>query len=75
MIECAPLGLALYLVCVTIGHVLCITCVCFYTGRVLIIHAGGFSQRLPNQSVLGKVFLTLPCGKYIQCALCIHAMV
>jgi fucose-1-phosphate guanylyltransferase len=32
--------------------------------KVLIIHAGGFSQRFPSQSVLGKVFLTLPCSKY-----------
>ena len=39
--------------------------ICF-TGKVLIIHAGGFSQRFPSQSVLGKVFLTLPCSKYIR---------
>ncbi|KAJ3599776.1 hypothetical protein NHX12_033732 [Muraenolepis orangiensis] len=28
--------------------------------RVLLIHAGGFSQRLPNASALGKVFTALP---------------
>lgn len=33
--------------------------------KVMMIHAGGYSQRLPNQSVLGKVFLTLPCGKNV----------
>ena len=37
--------------------------------KVILIHAGGYSQRLPNQSVLGKVFLTLPCGKF-QCIRC-----
>jgi fucose-1-phosphate guanylyltransferase len=31
--------------------------------KVILIHAGGYSQRLPNQSVLGKVFLTLPCDQ------------
>ncbi|CAL8253441.1 unnamed protein product [Merluccius merluccius] len=28
--------------------------------RVLLIHAGGFSQRLPNASALGKIFTALP---------------
>jgi fucose-1-phosphate guanylyltransferase len=28
--------------------------------KVMMIHAGGYSQRLPNQSILGKVLLTLP---------------
>ena len=45
-------------------------CICS-PGKVLVIHAGGFSQRLPHQSVLGKVFLTLPCGKYISIVFCI----
>ncbi|CAL8348190.1 unnamed protein product [Gadus morhua 'NCC'] len=28
--------------------------------RVILIHAGGFSQRLPNASALGKIFTALP---------------
>ncbi|XP_076134421.1 fucose-1-phosphate guanylyltransferase isoform X1 [Alosa pseudoharengus] len=31
--------------------------------RVILIHAGGFSQRLPNASALGKIFTALPCGE------------
>ncbi|KAM3876071.1 fucose-1-phosphate guanylyltransferase [Diretmus argenteus] len=30
--------------------------------RVILIHAGGFSQRLPNASALGKIFAALPLG-------------
>ena len=30
--------------------------------KVLLVHAGGYSQRLPNFSVLGKIFMALPCG-------------
>eukprot|EP00058_Branchiostoma_floridae_P026233 XP_002611723.1 hypothetical protein BRAFLDRAFT_63586 [Branchiostoma floridae] len=30
--------------------------------KVLLIHAGGYSQRLPSASVLGKVFLATPVG-------------
>jgi hypothetical protein len=30
--------------------------------RVLLIHAGGYSKRLPNVSVIGKIFATLPLG-------------
>ncbi|XP_030640462.1 fucose-1-phosphate guanylyltransferase [Chanos chanos] len=30
--------------------------------RVILIHAGGFSQRLPNASALGKIFMALPLG-------------
>ncbi|XP_077984861.1 fucose-1-phosphate guanylyltransferase-like [Glandiceps talaboti] len=30
--------------------------------KVLLIHAGGFSQRLPNATVLGKIFTALPIG-------------
>lgn len=30
--------------------------------RVLLIHAGGWSQRLPHASALGKIFLALPLG-------------
>lgn len=30
----------------------------------MVIHAGGYSQRLPNVSVSGKVFMALPCGMY-----------
>lgn len=51
----------LHLVYASASH--CILILFFLIGKILIIHAGGFSQRLPNQSVLGKVFLTLPCGK------------
>lgn len=38
--------------------------------KVLLIHAGGYSQRIPIASVVGKVFLTLPHGMlfiYCQC--------
>lgn len=31
--------------------------------RILIIHSGGLSQRLPSASALGKVFLFFPNGK------------
>ncbi|TMS20202.1 Fucose-1-phosphate guanylyltransferase [Larimichthys crocea] len=30
--------------------------------RVILIHAGGFSQRLPNASALGKIFTAMPLG-------------
>ncbi|XP_029106591.1 fucose-1-phosphate guanylyltransferase [Scleropages formosus] len=30
--------------------------------RIILIHAGGLSQRLPNASALGKIFLALPLG-------------
>lgn len=30
--------------------------------RVILIHAGGFSQRLPSASALGKIFMALPLG-------------
>ncbi|XP_072275578.1 fucose-1-phosphate guanylyltransferase [Pyxicephalus adspersus] len=30
--------------------------------RVMLIHAGGYSQRLPSASALGKIFTALPCG-------------
>ncbi|XP_010135521.1 PREDICTED: fucose-1-phosphate guanylyltransferase, partial [Buceros rhinoceros silvestris] len=29
---------------------------------VLLIHSGGYSQRLPNASALGKIFMALPVG-------------
>ncbi|XP_017573276.2 fucose-1-phosphate guanylyltransferase [Pygocentrus nattereri] len=31
--------------------------------RIILIHAGGFSQRLPNSSALGKIFTALPFGE------------
>ncbi|XP_056132207.1 fucose-1-phosphate guanylyltransferase [Lampris incognitus] len=31
--------------------------------KVILIHAGGFSQRLPNASALGKIFTALPIGE------------
>ncbi|XP_004555120.3 fucose-1-phosphate guanylyltransferase isoform X2 [Maylandia zebra] len=30
--------------------------------RVILIHAGGFSQRLPSASALGKIFMAVPLG-------------
>ena len=30
----------------------------------MLVHAGGFSQRLPHLSAVGKIFLTLPCGEH-----------
>ena len=33
--------------------------------KVLLIHAGGFSKRLPNVSVTGKIFAVLPFGEPI----------
>jgi len=36
-----------------------------YAMRVLLVHAGGQSQRLPSASVLGKLFSPLPMGKPI----------
>ncbi|XP_041861495.1 fucose-1-phosphate guanylyltransferase [Melanotaenia boesemani] len=32
------------------------------TMRVILIHAGGFSQRLPSASALGKIFMAVPLG-------------
>uniref|UniRef100_G3VJJ9 Fucose-1-phosphate guanylyltransferase n=1 Tax=Sarcophilus harrisii TaxID=9305 RepID=G3VJJ9_SARHA len=29
---------------------------------ILLIHSGGYSQRLPNASALGKIFMALPLG-------------
>ena len=34
-----------------------------YAARVLLLHAGGYSQRLPSVSVVGKIFMGIPCGK------------
>ncbi|KAF7203104.1 fucose-1-phosphate guanylyltransferase [Nothobranchius furzeri] len=33
--------------------------------RIVLIHAGGFSQRLPSASALGKIFMALPLGEPI----------
>ncbi|XP_076009322.1 fucose-1-phosphate guanylyltransferase [Genypterus blacodes] len=33
------------------------------TLRVILIHAGGWSQRLPSASALGKIFAALPLGE------------
>ncbi|XP_013776457.1 fucose-1-phosphate guanylyltransferase-like [Limulus polyphemus] len=33
-----------------------------YTLRILLIHAGGLSQRLPSLSILGKLFSPIPTG-------------
>ncbi|XP_064105131.1 fucose-1-phosphate guanylyltransferase-like isoform X1 [Macrobrachium nipponense] len=32
-----------------------------YSKKILIIHSGGSSQRLPSYSVLGKIFTPVPC--------------
>ncbi|XP_033081207.1 fucose-1-phosphate guanylyltransferase isoform X4 [Trachypithecus francoisi] len=32
---------------------------------ILLIHSGGYSQRLPNASALGKIFTALPLAKCI----------
>jgi fucose-1-phosphate guanylyltransferase len=34
--------------------------------KVLLIHAGGYSQRLPSASVIGKVFAAYPISKYLH---------
>ena len=34
--------------------------------KILMLHAGGFSQRLPSASVLGKIFTAVPYGKYTR---------
>jgi hypothetical protein len=39
-----------------------LACACNGTAKVLLIHAGGFSKRLPNVSVIGKIFAALPLG-------------
>lgn len=31
--------------------------------KILMLHAGGFSQRLPSASVLGKIFTAVPLGE------------
>ncbi|PWA21019.1 hypothetical protein CCH79_00007242 [Gambusia affinis] len=33
--------------------------------RIILIHAGGFSQRMPSASALGKIFMPLPLGNPI----------
>lgn len=33
--------------------------------KILMLPAGGYSQRLPNASVLGKAFTALPVGKFV----------
>ncbi|KAI1721532.1 l-fucokinase domain-containing protein [Ditylenchus destructor] len=34
-----------------------------YSMRILILHSGGFSQRLPHVAALGKLFMLLPNGR------------
>uniref|UniRef100_A0A3Q1EQJ1 Fucose-1-phosphate guanylyltransferase n=1 Tax=Acanthochromis polyacanthus TaxID=80966 RepID=A0A3Q1EQJ1_9TELE len=38
---------------------------CLSRLRVILIHAGGFSQRLPSASALGKIFMAFPLGEPI----------
>ena len=48
-----------------------------YAGRVLLLHAGGYSQRLPSVSVVGKIFMGIPCGMLLTTILrkqCLCAM-
>uniref|UniRef100_A0A1I8AHU0 Fucokinase domain-containing protein n=1 Tax=Steinernema glaseri TaxID=37863 RepID=A0A1I8AHU0_9BILA len=35
----------------------------FSRKKILVLHSGGFSQRLPTASALGKAFLTFPNGR------------
>ena len=37
-----------------------------HAGRVLLLHAGGYSQRLPSVSVVGKIFMGIPCGMLLN---------
>ena len=49
--------------------------------KILILLSGGYSQRLPSASLLGKIFTTLPMGKnllatfffYVHCIDLFHA--
>ena len=34
--------------------------------KILMLPAGGYSQRLPNASVLGKAFTAVPIGRFIN---------
>lgn len=33
--------------------------------KIIMLPAGGYSQRLPNASVLGKAFTALPIGRFV----------
>ncbi len=35
--------------------------------KVMLVHAGGYSQRLASVSAVGKVFMNLPCGEWSTC--------
>lgn len=37
-----------------------------HAGRVLLLHAGGYSQRLPSVSVVGKIFMGIPSGMFLN---------
>jgi len=38
-----------------------------FSMKILLIHAGGYSQRMPNCTVLGKIFSSIACeSKYIN---------
>mmetsp|Transcript_20935 Transcript_20935/g.69896 ORF Transcript_20935/g.69896 Transcript_20935/m.69896 type:complete len:578 (-) Transcript_20935:37-1770(-) len=41
----------------------------FESLRVLLIHAGGYSQRTPQHSVCGKIFAALPAGPFQGCSM------
>lgn len=37
----------------------------FKTMKILLLHAGGYSKRLPHVSACGKIFATLPIGVFV----------
>lgn len=43
------------------------------SSKILMLHAGGFSQRLPSASVLGKIFTAVPLGKCEATSECMAA--
>ena len=46
---------------VTCAHCLVIS-LYLYIAKVLVIQAGGYSQRFPSASVVGKAFVSYPVG-------------
>ena len=58
------LGSVLQIICEYLWFVCACVRVCyFYTvAKILLLHAGGYSQRLPHVSVIGKIFMALPFG-------------
>lgn len=48
--------------CIIYVHTCTHRYVFFTLAKVLLLHAGGYSQRLPHVSVIGKIFMALPFG-------------